>query len=376
MAAVRGREGGRMRVALDATPLLGQRSGVGNYVRGLVDGLAELDDGPAVLLTLFSVRGAVPGPLPARTRPAPRRAPARLLRRAWSRWAWPPAELLTGRVDVFHGTNFVVPPLARAAGVVTVHDLAYLRYRETVTGDAAQYAELVPAALRRGASVIAVSHAMADELSAEYGLADERITVAHHGVDPSWSQARPPSPGDRARLGLPDEYLLFMGNLEPRKNLGTLVRAHGAARRADSTVPPLVLVGPAGWGDRWQGAPPDARDVVLAGYLSDADLRSAVAGAAAVCMPSHYEGFGLPVLEALAAGRPVLASDIPAHREVARGHAVLVPTADVDAWAGALTDLESQPSDESGRRKHALGFTWRASATAHVEAFRRAAGAR
>src|SRR3954470_6161849 len=162
-----------MRIALDATPLLSQRSGIGNYVRGLVDGLAGLEDGPEILLTLFSIRGVVPGPLPARTRPAPRKAPARLLRRPWSRFAWPPAELLTGRVDAFHGTNFVLPPLSRAGGVVTLHDLAYLRYRETVTGDAAQYAELVPRALQRGAHVLTVSHAVADEVRAEYRLAEE-----------------------------------------------------------------------------------------------------------------------------------------------------------------------------------------------------------
>jgi glycosyltransferase involved in cell wall biosynthesis len=362
-----------VRIALDATPLLGQRSGVGNYVRGLVDGLAELADGPEVLLTLFSIRGAVPGPLPARTRPAPRRAPARLLRQTWSRWGWPPAEVLTGRVQVFHGTNFVLPPLARAGGLVTVHDLAYLKYRETVTGDAAAYADLVPQALRRGASVLAVSSAMAEEIRSEYDLPPERVVVAHHGVDPTWSLAEPPDAATRERLGLPDRYVVFLGNLEPRKNLGTLLRAHSAARRTDAAVPRLVLIGPAGWGDRWQGQPPDPADVVLAGYLPDADLRAAVAGAAAVCMPSHYEGFGLPVLEALAAGRPVLASDIPAHREVAGGHATLLPAEDTDAWAAALTQLSRTPTDETARRAHAAGFTWRKSAAAHLEAYRRAA---
>ncbi|TFV85695.1 glycosyltransferase family 1 protein [Blastococcus sp. CT_GayMR20] len=364
-----------MRVALDATPLLGQRSGVGNYVRGLVDGLAQLDEGPDVLLTLFSVRGAVPGPLPVRTRTAPRRAPARLLRPAWSRLAWPPVELLTGRVAAFHGTNFVVPPTARAAGVVTVHDLAYLKYRETVTGDAAEYADLVPAALARGAHVIAVSRAMAVEIAAEYGIAEDRITVAHHGVDPAWSRSAPTTVADRKRLRIPERYVLFMGNLEPRKNLGTLVRAHAAARRQDPAVPQLVLVGPAGWGDRWQGSPPDPADVVLAGYLADEDLRSVVAGAAAVCMPSHYEGFGLPVLEALASGRHVIASDIPAHREVAGGHATLLPGDDDDAWADALSGLPEVATDSEAARSHAARFTWRNSAAAHLTAYRAASDA-
>lgn len=360
-----------VRVALDATPLLGQRSGVGNYVRGLVDGLAGLDTGPEVLLTLFSIRGAVPRPLPTRTRSAPRRAPARLLRRAWTRWDWPPAEILTGRVATFHGTNFVLPPLARAGGVVTIHDLAYLRYPDTVTGDAARYAELVPAALRRGAHVIAVSAAMAEEIRAEYALPAERVTVAHHGIDPAWSTTRPAEDDHLDRLGLPGRYVLFAGNLEPRKNLGLLLQAHRAARRADSSVPRLVLAGPAGWGDRWQGAAPDPDDVVIAGYLGDDDLRAVVSRATALCMPSHYEGFGLPVLEALAAGRPVLASDIPAHQEISGGLAVLLPSGDADAWSAALVgaDTLDTPERRAARQAHASGFTWENSARAHLEAY-------
>jgi glycosyltransferase involved in cell wall biosynthesis len=168
-----------------------------------------------------------------------------------------------------------------------------------------------------------------------------------------------------------------MGNLEPRKNLGTLLRAHRAARRENPAVPPLVLVGPAGWGDRWQGETPHPEDVVLGGYLSDEALRSVVAAATAVCMPSQYEGFGLPVLEALAAGRPVLASDIPAHREVAGRHAVLLPTDDVDAWSQAVTDVTSgnDPGKEQVRREHAAGFTWVKSARAHLLAYAAAADA-
>jgi glycosyltransferase involved in cell wall biosynthesis len=282
--------------------------------------------------------------------------------------------LLTGRVDTFHGTNFMLPPLSRAGGVVTVHDLAYLRYADTVSGDALGYARLVPRALGRGAGVVTVSRAMAEEVQAEYRLPAERITVAHHGLDRSWSQARPAEPAQRQRLGIPDTYVLFMGNLEPRKNLGILVRAHAAARRQDQTVPRLVLAGPAGWGDRWQGSPPDPRDVVLAGYLSDDDLQAVVAGAAAVCMPSRYEGFGLPVLEALAAGRPVLASDIAAHREVAGGQATLLDPDDEDAWSAALTALPSDGPVERGLRSaRAEVFTWEKSARAHLAAYQRAA---
>ena len=367
-----------MRLALDATPLLGQRSGVGRYVTGLLHGLAEGFPDLRPRLTLFSVRGQLPPDLPPSARRSPGRFPARLLRPLWAHTALPPVEILTGRIDVFHGTNFVLPPAARATGVVTIHDLAFLRFPQTVTGDVAHYRHLVPLALRRARAVITVSEAIAEEVRAEYSAIAPPVFVAPNGVDPGWSRAEPASDEDLRRLGIPDHYLLFVGNREPRKNLGTLLRAHAAARRQDPAVPRLVLVGPAGWGDRWQGAAPDPQDVVLAGYLSAPDLRGVVARAAAVCMPSYYEGFGLPVLEALAAGRPVLASDIPAHREVAGGHARLLPPSEAETWAQALLDTRT-PDDGAAtaeRRLHAARFTWVRSARVHLDAYAVAAGRR
>jgi glycosyltransferase involved in cell wall biosynthesis len=365
-----------VRLALDATPLLGQRSGVGHYVTGLLHGLAEEFPELHPRLTLFSVRGQLPPDLPASAGRAPGRFPARLLRPLWAHTPLPPVEILSGRVEVFHGTNFVLPPAARAGGVVTIHDLAFLRFPHTVTGDVAHYKSLVPLALRRARAVVTVSEAIADEIRAEYSADLPPLFVAPNGVDPDWARARPASDDDLDRLGLPHRYVLFVGNLEPRKNLGTLLRAHTAARRQDPSTPALVLVGPAGWGDRWQGARPDVGDVVLAGYLAGSDLRRVVARAAAVCMPSLYEGFGLPVLEALAAGRPVFASDIPAHREVAGGNAVLLPPDDVDAWTGALSAPERTAGTEAARRAHAARYTWARSARIHMDAYRRAAAGR
>jgi glycosyltransferase involved in cell wall biosynthesis len=362
-----------MRVAVDATPLLGQRSGVGRYLQGLLDGLHHLPGAPEPVLTLFSIRGRVPEPLPPGTSLAPRRAPARLLNRAWRRMPFPPVELLTGRVDVFHATNFVLPPLARAAGVVTVHDLTYLRFPETVDDEVRAYRHLVPSAIRRAAQVVTVSAAMAEEVVAEYAVEPERLTVTPLGVDGEWASAVPPSADRRARLGLPERYVLFAGNREPRKNLGTLLRAHAAARRTDPDVPRLVVVGPAGWGDAWGGERPDEVDVVLLGYLADEDLRAVVAGADAVCSPSVYEGFGLPVLEAMATGTPVLASDIPAHREVAGGLATLLPTRDADAWSDALLGVrpvsDRDATGVSERRARAGSYTWDACAARHLEAY-------
>jgi glycosyltransferase involved in cell wall biosynthesis len=162
-----------------------------------------------------------------------------------------------------------------------------------------------------------------------------------------------------------------VGTVEPRKNLGMLIAGHAAARRQRIDVPPLVLIGGPGWGAPFGGVQPDAADVSMVGYLSDERLRAVVAGADALCMPSRYEGFGLPLLETLAAGRPVLASDIAAHREVGADAAQYVAM-DTSAWAEAITGLATHGPQTSvaQRRARATAFTWRRSAQAHLQTYR------
>jgi glycosyltransferase involved in cell wall biosynthesis len=134
-----------------------------------------------------------------------------------------------------------------------------------------------------------------------------------------------------------------------------------------------VVVGPAGWGDAWAGERPDPQHVHLLGFLDDADLRATVAGADAVCAPSLYEGFGLPVLEAMATGTPVLASDISAHREVSGGLATLLGVHDVDDWANALVRVSPAADRDSAsaveRRAHAARYSWRRCAERHIQAY-------
>jgi len=376
-----------VRVGLDATPLLGPRTGVGRYVAGLAGALAGLA-GPEpeeVALVPFSWRGtrdlAAVAPAGPRVRCGRRRVPARLLQAAWSRLPWPPVEWLAGRVEVFHGTNFVAPPARRAATVVTVHDLTYLRFPDMVTDASARYRDLVPRALGRGAIVCTPTAVVAAEVADEYGLPPDRLVVTPLGVADLWRHAAPPDPGWRAARGLPARYLLFVGSREPRKNLGTLLTAYrdllggkgGAAAPAGPGVPPLVLAGPPGWGEALDtaGLPPDA--VRTLGYLPEPDLAGVVAGAAAVVVPSWYEGFGLPALEALACGTPVVAADLPAHREVLGDQAELVPPGDPGALAAALGRVLEDPGGEAARaarRTRAAGFTWETCAQATLAAYR------
>jgi glycosyltransferase involved in cell wall biosynthesis len=366
-----------MRVGIDATPLLGSRSGVGRYVEGLLGGLREIGSPVDVVLTTFSLRGAKP---PAAdlvgASLARRRLPARALQPAWARTELPPVEILTGGLHVFHGTNFVQPP-SRSAGVLTIHDLAFLHHATTVTPAVLKYRDLVPRSIRRSETIICFTQAIADEISDAYQVAPDRIRVIPHGVDSSWGNAAPLTGAELGQLGVSERYLLAVGTLEPRKNLGLLIRAHAAARAAQpQAVPRLVLVGGAGWGDRWDDAVPDPKNVTIVGFVGDSHLKALVAGADALCMPSKYEGFGLPILEALAAGRPVLASDIPAHREVGGSLVRFLPFS-VDEWSQAM--LEASPAEDQKardeRRTYAGQFTWRRSALLHVATYREARAA-
>ena len=370
-----------MRVGLDATPLIGARTGVGRYVEHLLTELTTLPVTPGLDLvaTAFTLRGAgglaalVPPGVAVRHRPAP----ARALQAAWLRADTPPAEWLTGRLDVFHGTNFVLPPLRRAGGVVTVHDLSYLRFPETVAAASLRYRELVPRGLRRAAVVLTPSEAVAAEVRAEYGLGDE-VVATPLGVDAAWFDAVPAEPGWRAARGLPERYLLFVGTVAPRKGLAGLLRALRVLHDADPDTPPLVLVGPPGWGPALETAALPAGAVVAAGYLDTADLRRLVAGAAALVYPTLYEGFGLPPLEAFAAGTPVVASDLPVVREVTGTLAALAPVGDdvalAEAVAKALTDRD--PAARSARQARARDFGWAETARRTYAAYERADSSR
>jgi len=360
-----------VRVALDATPLLGPRTGIARYVQGLLDGLpvTSLTEPPEIVLTAFTGRAWRQLAAPSACTVAGRPVPARVLRTFWAHTTFPPVEWLAGRTDVFHATNFVLPPTRQAVGVLTVHDLSFLRNPDTVTRDVLAYQRLVARGVRRAAAVVTDAEAVADEVAAEYGIPRASIRATHLGIDADWSATRAPSSEEKAALGLPAEYIVAVGTVEPRKNLPLLVSAH----RLLPGAPPLVLVG----GARWAGEVAATARVHLTGHVPDEDLRRIVAGARVLAYPSRREGFGFPPLEALACGVPVVVSDLPVLREVLGEHARFVPVGDVEALAAALAaaldDGRTNASTAAGRT-HAASFTWQRFAREILDVYRAVVG--
>lgn len=359
-------------ITLDATPLLGPRTGIGRYVEHL---LAELPGAIArrqvdahIRATTWTARGARLANLPAGVVQVGPRVPARLLRECWRRSDFPSIERLVGPTDVFHGTNFVSPPSRGAREVVTIHDLTYAVHAETVSRASLMYRELVPRALARGAHVVTPTEVVAAAVRSHYSLAHDRVTAIPLGVDSAWFDASPPDHRWTTARQLPADYFVFVGSLDPRKNLPTLLDAHARLRATSAHAPDLVLAGPAGRAGTLAAGP----GVHLTGWLDDGDLTRLVAGCRALVLPSIDEGFGLPVLEALAAGRPVVVSDIAVLREVAGPHAITAPHDDPDALADALRRAWTTPDDDDARdarRAWARRFTWSACADRTLDVY-------
>lgn len=363
------------RIGLDYTAAARQRAGIGRYVRELTQALAALH--PEADLRLF-VAGAeadslLPPPAGATYRIST--LGERTLARLWHRARLPlPVELWTGPLDVFHAADFALPPTRPdTRTVVTVPDLAFERYpEETMPGMLDHLRRVVPRSALHADRVIAISAATRDDLHELYGVPVEKVVVTPLGVEERFNTHH--TDGEetvlRERYGLPTgPFVLTVGTLQPRKNHGRLVEA---LARIDSPAG-LVIAGGSGWAydevrEAVEGLGLSQR-VTFTGYVADDDLPALYRAATVFAYPALYEGFGLPVLEAMACGAPVVTSRKSSLPEVTGPEAaLLVDPLDVDAIAAALERLLTDDALREDLRAKGIArarqFTWQATAAA------------
>jgi len=335
-----------MRICLDIQPAVSQRAGVGRYTRKLAEHLGSAANGDTVSLFYFDFQQqGEPIDAPGAERHAVRWCPGRLAQLAWKTIHWPPFNWFSGRADLYHFPNFILPPLRRGRMLVTIHDMSFLRYPEFAEPRNQRYLSArIRDTAQRADAILTDSGFSAGEIQALLGVEAERIHAISLGIEPHFQ--RPPGEHVRAtlsRLHVDRPYLLSVGTVEPRKNLPFLVDVFEHLSDFDGR---FVVAGMPGWKcapifERFRDSP--RRDSIrYIEYVAEEDLPALYAGASLFMIGSHYEGFGFPPLEAMACGTPVLSSMGGSLPEVLGDAALLQEGFDAAAWADAARRLLEQ----------------------------------
>ena len=365
------------RIGIDARKL--KDYGIGSYIRNLLESLGKLTASSAYRFRVYAHRSdadalpELPGHFEVVHDDSPGYSLAELTLLPW--------RLLRDRLDLFHATHYVLPPLWRTRAVVTIHDIIHVLYPEFLPSRAAHaYARfMIRRALTRADRIVTVSDNTRRDLVDYFDIPAARIEVIYNGVSPRFNPAVPRDEKLRvaAKLGITFPYLLFLGGEKPHKNVQNVVRAFGNARREHALPHALVLAGPLPQNPARLEALISALDLSAAvrrpGIVDDEDLPALYAGADAFLYPTLYEGFGLPVVEAMASGTPVLTSSNSALQEIAGGHALLVDPMDLDAIAAGIvllaTDANARAEYSALGRKRALDFSWDRTAARTLEIY-------
>jgi len=362
-------------IAIDYTPAREQSGGIGRYVRELAAALAALDRKTEYRLFVSGSSRPLPPPPAANFIWKPTPIPPRWLARVWHRARMPiPAEVFTGRIDLFHATDFVLPPtLPATRTLLTVHDLSFVRVPQAASPSLQAYLNrAVPRSVSMADHILADSQATKDDLLALYGADANKITVLYSGVDSRFQKITDVTVlrQARAKYGLIGiSYLLSVGTVQPRKNYSRVVRALAGLRQRGYDLH-YAIAGGKGWleAEMHQAiAETGLGDAVhLLGFVDDDDLPVLYSAARALVIPSLYEGFGLPILEAMACGTPVITSSLSSMPEVAGAAGVLVDPLDISAIEAAVMRIESDSHYRAflidAGYQQARQFTWEKSA--------------
>ena len=352
-----------MRNLIDYRPALRHRTGVGVWVYRLVEALATAHaDGLDITAFSSSWRDRFTTALPVSVHQIDRRVPVRLLNWMWHRREWPPVELLaTGPFDVVHSPSPLLIPTSGAARLVTIHDIDFLMHPERAGGEIRRdYPPLARAHAHRADAIVVPSRYTREQVTRRLSIPSDRVFVCPNGA-PDWPLRTPPTPGG---------HLLFVGTIAPRKNVARLLEAYARLREVCPVAPQLVLAGQSAIeADELLATlrqPRYAGYVRYEGYVSEERLRSLYTDASAVILPSLDEGFGIPALEAMTMGVPLVVARRGALPDVVGDAALLVNPLDIEelskAMQAVLNDAELRKRLSEAGPKRARGFTWRSSA--------------
>ena len=376
-----------MNVIIDGQSLLGKRTGIGRYTYCLAEALRDRPDTRVFVLfnQLIRINRFKALTQEIKVRYANVRYPYKVIRRFWKPnfFYQIPIDIglkWTNEDTVFHGTNFVTLPTRKARKVITIHDLAFMLYPETTDEKIYRHhMKWVPYSAHEADHIIAVSEHTKQDIMKLLGVSESKISVVYSAADARFQpQSKENIASARQKYRLPERYVLYVGTLEPRKNIPVLLEAFALAKRKDRFPEKLVIVGAKGW--KYHPIFETVRksrlqeDVIFTEYVNEEDLPAIYGGASLFAFPSLYEGFGLPVLEAMQAGVPVLASDISSIPEVAGDAAVLISPHSVEGWSEnisqILQDEELRLQLKNKGLERSRRFSWRRVAEETIEVYR------